>query len=291
MNAHAQLSMSPEGVARNPETKTFSIERILEAIGVENVEASMMLFSLPAVLPVPETGVLRGAPTGIVAAQVAAGSRTIKLPKFLLKKCVPRKSLAIAIHAIIPVIEHAEKVLRPRWKWMSSGLPRRLLGLLVFVLAAAIAFPLLGFDPFHAASIFVISLGLAEKDGLAISIGVLAGVLSLMLVVISGVSGRILQSRVCARLRKLGRKIAAKLIAPVCDRLGLAWLARLIRFEWSQLLLLWDPEKTAVPSAPAAKRLRTANGSTARRTGKHHGASHSTRERAAGHRRPAAVAA
>ena len=103
------------------------------------------------------------------------------LPKFILKRTVPRRSLAVAIHAILPLLEKAEKVSRPRWKWASHPAAQRLLGLFVFLLALAIAFPIPGFNIPQAIAIFIIGLGLVQKDGLTILIGVVAGLASLVL--------------------------------------------------------------------------------------------------------------
>jgi Cu2+-exporting ATPase len=52
---------------------------------------------------------------------------------------------------------------------------------LIFLLALAIAIPVLQFTLPHAVSIFMISLGMVEHDGLAILIGVVIGLASLIL--------------------------------------------------------------------------------------------------------------
>ncbi len=54
--------------------------------------------------------------------------------------------------------------------------------MVIFLLALTIAFPFIGVDMLHATSIFIISLGLNERDGLAILIGIAAAIASLVLV-------------------------------------------------------------------------------------------------------------
>src|SRR5271154_3384490 len=110
---------------------------------------------------------------------MALGHQQIKLPKFILKKRVPRRALAAAIHAILPFLEKAEKVAKPRWKWATTPLARRLLGLFIFILALSIAFPMPGFNMPQAISTFIIALGLTEEDGMLIAAGVLGGLVSL----------------------------------------------------------------------------------------------------------------
>jgi hypothetical protein len=242
----------------NPDVTMFSVERILSSIGSDRFEASLMMFSIPAMVPVPSPNGMVSMPTGAIGYQMASGLKQIRLPRFILRKSVSRKSLAVAIHAVLPILEAAEKVARPRWSWVNHAVARRMIGLFVFLLAIAIAFPLFGFSPLHATSIFVIALGMAEKDGLAVMVGIVAGVLSLAIVAATGVSGRALRSKAGKWLRKIGRKIGFSAFASFLERRGYKLLARILRFEWSDLLLLWDPEKRhAARRANNARRQRT----------------------------------
>jgi hypothetical protein len=170
-------------LVNNPDVEHFTVEKIVSEIGTAPFGTSLMFFAIPEVLPIPIPGVSAVVvlPTGVVSFQMATGQRQIKLPKFLLKRSIPRKALAAAIRAILPVLKRAEKVTKPRWKWATSPAAQRLLGVFVFLLALAIAFPLPGFNMPQAISIFIIGLGLVEKDGLVICLGVLLGLASLAL--------------------------------------------------------------------------------------------------------------
>jgi hypothetical protein len=258
--------------------ETFSVERILDSIAKEGfhagldsgmgagMDASLMLFSLPAMVPVPRPRGMVALPAGAIACQMIAGRKQIQLPRFIRKKSITRKALAVAIHAILPVLEAAEKVVRPRWTWVSHPIWRRLVGLFVLLMVIAIAFPLFGFNCLHATSIFVISLGMAEKDGLAVLIGVVAGAVALAIVA-SGVSSRAVRTKVVKWLWKLSRRLGLAVLASYVDRLGHTWLARILNFRWSNLLLEWDPEKRAAANTAtktATKPAATAPGPAAR---------------------------
>jgi hypothetical protein len=244
-------------LGNNPGVKTFSVERILSSIGEDHFEASLMMFSIPAIVPVPGPSGLVTMPTGVIACQMVAGHKQIRLPRFILKKSVSRRALAVAIHTILPILEAAEKVVRPRWSWINHSIWRQVIGLFVLLLAIATAFPLFGFNALHATSIFVISLGMAEKDGLAVMIGVVAGVLSLAILA-SGMSARAVRSKVASWLWKISRKLGIAVFARFLDRLGHKWLAKVLRLEWSDLLLRWDPEKRAADRAETASRAKEA---------------------------------
>jgi hypothetical protein len=251
-------------LSKNPGVKAFSIRRILASIGEDRLEAKLMMFSIPAMVPIPRPRGIVALPTGAIACQLISGQKQARLPPFILKKCVSRKALAVAIHAVLPMLEAAEKVLRPRWNWVSHAISRRVIGLFVFLLALALAYPLFGFNALHATSIFVMALGMAEQDGLAVMIGVVTGVLSLAILAASGMSARALRAKAGKWLRKIGRKLGLRSFAHVLRRLGYVRLARLVAFEWSTLLLIWDPElptparavRRPPPRTPAAARKR-----------------------------------
>ncbi len=235
-------------LSKNPGVRTFSVERILSSLGDDRFEASLMMFSIPAIVPIPKPTGMVALPTGAIASQMVAGSKRIRLPRFIRRKSVSRRALAVAIHAVLPVLEAAEKVVRPRWTWINNSIWRRLIGLFVLVLVLAIAFPLFGFNPYHAASIFVIALGMAERDGLAVMIGVFAGALSLAIMA-SAISLRALRSKVTVWLAKVFAKLGLSALARYLDRLGHQWLAKILRIRWSTLLMGWDPEKRAAERA------------------------------------------
>jgi len=129
-----------------------------------------------------------------------------------------------------------------------------------------IALPLFGFNVAHAASIFIISVGLAEHDGLAILIGVLAGLASLILLTGASLSVKALHlgavDWVKKMLKKVGIKWAAKLgfrwAAKYLKKRSLQWTT-LVLIEWAGLLL--DPNASSEiegkpPRKPALKAAR-----------------------------------
>jgi hypothetical protein len=234
----------------NPGVRTFSVKRILASIGSDRFDASLMMFALPAIVPMSGPMGLAAMPTGAIAYQMLSGQKQIRLPRFILRKRVTRRALAVAIHAALPVLEAAEKLVQPRWAWVNHAITRRLIGLFVFLLAVAIAFPLFGFSPLHATSIFVIALGMAEQDGVAVMVGVVAGVISLAIIAASGVSARAVRAKAVRWLRKVGRKVGLSVFANVLETAGYKRLAGVVTFEWSQLLMMWDPERVVHGRAP-----------------------------------------
>lgn len=236
-------------LSQNPDTKVFTLETIMRSIGEDRFEANLLFVSLPTL---PDKAAMTEV---MIAGHIAAGAPTLALPPSLLKREIPRRALAAAIHAALPVIEAAEKLARPRLGWLTHPLSRRIIGAFLFVLAAAVAFPLVGFDPLQTLSTFAISLGLAEGDGAAILLGVVIGVLSLAVIVASTATVRALRSKASRWLRDAAKGLGTSLLGRLCERIGLGWIGRLLSFQWTDLLGMWDPEagSRATPRPAAAK--------------------------------------
>lgn len=232
-----------EVLSKNPGVEEFTVQRIVDTIGGGPTGVSLLLFSIPGFLPTPGARDLAGLPTGAVASQMIAGRKRLKLPKFILEKKVPRRSLAVAIHAVVPFLRRAEKAARPRWKWTEHPAAQRALGVLIFVLALAIALPFVGFNAPHAAAIFIISLGMVEKDGLAIMIGVAAGLVSLTIAAIS-FSKKRLPSKIFDFLKGLWNKFTMRRVSTFFRALAAACKS-FVTQDWSSILVLWDPERSA----------------------------------------------
>jgi hypothetical protein len=249
---HLRTSDVLRGVlSRNPDVQFFSVEHIISSLGPERTQAALALFSVPTLVPLQMPDGITSAPAAAIGAQLACGAKTLRLPRYILRKQISRRALAIAIHAALPVVEAAERLVRPRWHWISHPISRRAIGVLIFLLAAAIAYPFSGASALHAMSMFVLSLGLAEADGLTILIGVIAGVLSLAVVAVTGFSPRAIRKKIVKMMRKLGKKLGLSALARFLDRMGYRALALLLTFQWSDLLMHWDPERAPAPTDAA----------------------------------------
>lgn len=168
-------------LTKNPNAESFTLEEIGQALGETSFGTALMFFTIPEVIPIPVPGIaaIVVLPTLVVSGQMVTGRKEIKLPRFLLKRSVPRKAVVTAVRAIVPLLERAEKVTKPRWRWATTPLARRLLGAFIFLLALAIAFPIPGFNMPQAIATFIIAFGLVEDDGLIVMAGVILGLISL----------------------------------------------------------------------------------------------------------------
>jgi hypothetical protein len=157
--------------------QALTVEQIVKALGPTSFGTSLMVFSIPEVLPITLPGLTTAVviPTGIISSQLIRGKREIRLPDALLKRSIPRKAFAAAVRAMLPFLERAERGTRARWRWASNPVARRFLGLFILIMAAVIALPTPFTNVPAAISIFIISLGMVERDGVLISLGILLG--------------------------------------------------------------------------------------------------------------------
>lgn len=164
--------------------RSFTVEKISRAMGSSSFGASLLVFSIPEVVPLPLPGLsaVVALPTATIATQMIAGRREVRLPKWLLKRRVPRKALAAAVRAVLPILERAERTTRARGRWVTHPITQRLLGVFIFVLALLIALPVPGTNVPPALAIFITALGMVERDGWAIALGVLLGLASIALI-------------------------------------------------------------------------------------------------------------
>ena len=171
----------------NKSQKSFTIEEIVSGLGPRSIPASLMVFAIPEVLPIPIPGLSTAVviPTGIISYQMLKGKEEISLPNWLLERSVPRSAFAGCVSAILPFLEKAEGKIRPRWRWASSRTAKRFIGFFVLLMAAIIALPIPFTNMPFAIAIFIIGLGLAEQDGATIALGI---VLGLALIALLGVA-------------------------------------------------------------------------------------------------------
>jgi len=224
-------------LSENPNARHFSVRRIVKALGPDNAAPSIALFAAAGIFETPDAMVLSGQVTSVLGAGIATGRRDVHLPRALLRRKIPRASLALLIHGVATMLENAEGVMRERWSWVFHPLMSGALGITLFLLGLASMAPIIGGGAQHAASAFFVAVGMAERDGVAVMIGAVAGIASLALAALSIASGRRCWSKIKSWLLqcayKLRLRALAHLLDQCCDGLG-----ELVRMRWSGLLLL-----------------------------------------------------
>jgi hypothetical protein len=235
-------------LTEHPSARAFTVHNIIQALGDESVGPSVALFSATGIFEIPDRAALSGAVVGALGLGMALGRRTVSLPRALLRRKIPRNALALLIHGINGLLDAADGTVQRRWNWVFHPAMTVTLGLILFLLGLASMTPVVGGGVQHAASAFLIAVGLAERDGLAVVIGAVAGIATIAVAALSVATGSKLWKKVKAWLIRCAKSLRlhalTKLLDRCCDGLG-----DLVRLRWGGLLLL-----ILTPATPLAPR-------------------------------------
>jgi hypothetical protein len=242
----AQLSTRLRRVlAAHPDARHFTVNRIVKALG-EDAAPSLALFSAAGMFHALDIKALSGPMARIMGAGLALGQRSISVPRSLLRRKIPRNSLSMLIHGVSTMLDAAEGTLRERWSWVFHPAMSAALGVTLFLLGLASMAPLIGGGAQHAASAFLVAVGHAERDGLAVMIGAVAGLAALAMAALSVSSGHRVWQKIKAWLIRCAQRLRLNALYALLDRCceGLGALARM---KWSELLLLLLSPESAAP--------------------------------------------
>jgi hypothetical protein len=119
----------------------------------------------------------------LVAVQIIAGRPAPWLPTTLLHRSVARADVERAVSRAAPVFRRLERYSKPRMTVLNSGAAMRLIGVTLLILSIGIVFalpPIVGQIPLGIA-VCLMGLGLVERDGILVILGVILGLLGLAL--------------------------------------------------------------------------------------------------------------
>jgi hypothetical protein len=123
---------------------------------------------LSALSLIPGVAFVTGPVIMILALQMLVGMKEPKLPKFIREHAFAVKRLIKLGDKYLPWIEKIEHYVKPRLSTFTSSIFFGLYAILIFGMAILIAAPMPLSNFLPSVAVFLISLGLIEKDGLVI---------------------------------------------------------------------------------------------------------------------------
>jgi hypothetical protein len=181
----APLSVVLFRLANDDSRERISVGDLLTALGDRAIGALMFFFAAPNILPVPPgVSTLLGAPLLFLSAQLMLGMRPW-LPGVITRRSISRDDLATLVRRIVPWLAKAEKLLKPRALVLVRPPVEYLVGLVCLVLAAILMLPVPLGNTLPALAISLLALGVLERDGAWVAIGLLVSAVAG--VVVSGV--------------------------------------------------------------------------------------------------------
>ena len=170
-----------EQLARDATTRV-ALGDLVTSLGDRAFGLLMLIFALPNAVglgTIPGLSTVFGLPQAIFAVQMIAGLQKPWLPRFLMEKSLSAEDFRSIVSKAHPQLSRFELMLKPRLEALTSPLAERVLGIIFLVLATIVALPIpLGNWP-PAIAMAVISIGLVERDGLFVLIGLVVGVVAI----------------------------------------------------------------------------------------------------------------
>jgi hypothetical protein len=165
-----------------PEEGSTQISEIIENFHENGILIALIFFSLPIAVPLPYppgfTTVV-GIPLILLSIQLLLGNSQVKLPLKVSTYDISNKFLHKISSKIIPILVYIERYVKPRTMFARSVYCERLVGFMSLISAFAIALPLPLTNAIPALGITVISLGLLNRDGITIIVGVVIQLIGL----------------------------------------------------------------------------------------------------------------
>lgn len=143
----------------------------------------IVILGLPNCLPMPPPiPLVCGLLLLLVAIQITVGMASPWLPSALLRRSVARKDVERAANRAVPLLRRLENWSRPRMSLFETAIGMRGVGLLLLTLSLAliVAAPLVGQIPLGLA-ICLVGLGLVERDGVVVIVGLAVGAVGVLL--------------------------------------------------------------------------------------------------------------
>ena len=168
-------------VARG-EQRALRISDLLDALHERAFGMVILVFALPNCLPmpgIPYVSTITGIPICLFALQMLFGMPRPWLPSRIAARQIPQRRVAGAWRRLEPAFRKVERIIRPRNLALTSQTAERVLAILILALAIILALPLPAGNLLPAWAIALLALGLMERDGRAVAIGVAASIAAL----------------------------------------------------------------------------------------------------------------
>jgi len=177
-----RLSAILIAIAEAEDKERISVGDLLEALKRRALGALMFIFAVPTALPMPPgVSAVLGAPLLFLTIQLMLGMQPW-LPKLITERSLSRVDFHRVVRTVAPWLARAEGVMRPRLTFLAHRPFVYLLGFASFAMAFILFLPIPLGNMLPSVAICIMALGLLERDGVWIVLGLLVAVASVVIV-------------------------------------------------------------------------------------------------------------
>ncbi|MFC0218449.1 hypothetical protein FHS82_002318 [Pseudochelatococcus lubricantis] len=169
-------------LARDTSRERISVGDLLDTMHDRAFGALMFIFAFPNILPTPPgTSAILAAPLVFLTAQMMIG-RKPWLPQVIAARSMARRDFAAMTERAVPWLARAERLLRPRLLHLATPPMEYFIGAVCFLLSVILLLPIPLGNMLPALAICLFSLGILGRDGVWVLLGVVATIVSLVVV-------------------------------------------------------------------------------------------------------------
>jgi hypothetical protein len=173
-----RLSAILRAIAEAQDRDRISVGDLLLALKRRALGALMFIFAFFTALPMPPgVSAVVGAPLVFLTAQLMLG-KNAWLPRIISDRSLSRVDFERVINAAAPWLARAESIMKPRFEFLAKRPAIYFVGFVTFLMALMVLLPIPGANMAPSVAICIIALGLIERDGLWITIGVVTAIVS-----------------------------------------------------------------------------------------------------------------
>lgn len=178
-SAHDRTSVLIEAVMADITTEHVTVGSLFERLARRSYGAILLLLSVVCLLP--GLSLFAGILMLIPAFQMLMGYRVPHLPAFLAERELESETLKKVCLKFIKGLKVLELYAKPKWTFMTVSPFSNGLGILIMMLSliAMLPLPFSNFPP--ALALIAIAIGLLERDGRYICLGVATGTLAIVI--------------------------------------------------------------------------------------------------------------
>ncbi|WDM85663.1 exopolysaccharide biosynthesis protein [Ehrlichia sp. JZT12] len=181
-----------EEVTNNTDGDRITLFELKTALHARGFGVLMLLFSLPLAIPVPVPPgytTIFSIPLLLFSFQMLLGLQTPWMPKWLEKKSFKRTTLALIVEKTAPILRKAEKLTKSRLLFIFNSFGEKCIAFVSLLCAISIAIPLPLTNFIPAGGVSIMSLGLLNRDGMMVIIGIMIsffGIIVTFMVIVLG---------------------------------------------------------------------------------------------------------
>jgi hypothetical protein len=180
-NSGRRASTIISALVERGEKQPLRVRDLLDALHERAFGMAILIFVLPNTPPmpgIPYVSSLTGIPICLFALQLIFGMHRPWLPSGVARREIPQRRIRMVWSKILPAFMRVEKYVRPRNLALTSQFAERLLAVVIFAFGFIMTLPIPAGNLLPAWAIALLALGMMERDGRLVIIGLVASIIA-----------------------------------------------------------------------------------------------------------------